>query len=360
MANRLTRLSVPASPLERFIREYVEARDGVWEEIEPRVYDVLLGPEMTRLTFDPEALPEHPQAQLASLGSPLFDRLLGDAAGRWSSARLYRAGVNVRPHDLGSRLRRSISLPPGVTIQESEVRALNFPQAVFWFKASFASDQKEEEVLPVGIDLHHLREVRHLDALLTPNRLSEEPELSLAEAPHAGLVAGYRAARVAMARTAVALANARRRAWSGRVEKQISRMSAYYAQLRREAQSQVGRGRDPIESAERDAARRNAIDQEERLRITELRRKSALRVSAKLISVLVVQQPKLLIAAVIAQKGRTVGRLDIVWDSITESIEPVVCPGCGQSTFALEVGRAGLRCAGCSRGVAQNVRHCSA
>ena len=89
-----------------------------------------------------------------------------------------------------------------------------------------------------------MREVRHLDALLTPNRLSEEPELSLAEAPHAGLVAGYRAARVAMARTAVALANARRRAWSGRVEKQISRMSAYYAQLRREAQSQVGRGRD--------------------------------------------------------------------------------------------------------------------
>src|SRR5206468_6873079 len=109
MANRLTQLSVPASPLERFIREYVEARDGVWEEIEPRVYDVLLGPEMTRLTFDPEALPEHPQAQLASLGSPLFDRLLGDAAGRWSSARMYRAGVNVRPHDLGSRLRRAIS-----------------------------------------------------------------------------------------------------------------------------------------------------------------------------------------------------------------------------------------------------------
>ena len=52
---------VHVSPLEQFVRDYVEARDGMWDEIEPQVYDLLLGPEMLQVAFDPEALPEHPQ-----------------------------------------------------------------------------------------------------------------------------------------------------------------------------------------------------------------------------------------------------------------------------------------------------------
>jgi hypothetical protein len=233
---------------------------------------------------------------------------------------------------------------------------LNFPQAVFWFRASFTSDQKEEEILSVGIDLHYLREVRHLDALLAPGRLCEEPETKLAEARHAGLAGAYRAARDAVARTALALANARRRAWSGQVERQIARMSAYYEQLRAEADARAGRARGPAESAERDAARRDAIDREERVRIAELRQKSAVRLNVKLISVMVVQQPKLQIEAAIAQQGRQPARLDVVWDPVTESIEPVACPGCGHPTFGLGADRAGLRCAGCAPRAAQPAR----
>ena len=37
---------------------------------------------MVRLVFDPEAIPEHPGAQLASYGTPLVDRLLADAVDR--------------------------------------------------------------------------------------------------------------------------------------------------------------------------------------------------------------------------------------------------------------------------------------
>jgi hypothetical protein len=64
-------MSAP-SPLEGFVRDYIEATEGVWDEIEPQVYDVLLpagagGAEggVVRIAFDPEALPEHPGAQLA-------------------------------------------------------------------------------------------------------------------------------------------------------------------------------------------------------------------------------------------------------------------------------------------------------
>src|ERR1700680_3547999 len=66
---KMTRLiQDPLSPLEQFVRDYVEARAGAWDEIEPRVYDLLIGPEIIQVAFDPEALPEHPSAQLASLG----------------------------------------------------------------------------------------------------------------------------------------------------------------------------------------------------------------------------------------------------------------------------------------------------
>jgi len=127
--SRIADDSLTISPLESFVRDYVEAREGVWDEIEPQVYDLLLGTEMLQVAFDPEALPEHPQAQLASLGAPLFDQLLTDAAQRWNSARLYRTGLNLHPHGLETRVRRALSFPTEASIQIDRVRAMNFPQA---------------------------------------------------------------------------------------------------------------------------------------------------------------------------------------------------------------------------------------
>jgi hypothetical protein len=338
------------SPLEQFIRDYAEACGGAWEEIEPQVYDLLIGPDIIPVAFDPEALPEHPNTQLLSLGSPLLDRLLSDAAQRWSSSRFYRSGLNLHPHDLQSRLRRAISLPPTGSISIERVRAMNFPQAVFWLKATFSSDQREEEILQIGIDLHYLREVRHLELLLTSNRLSEIPEMPIPEAPHAALTAGFDAARKQAAPTIAALASTRRRECSNRVERQIARMTTYYEQLRAESVAPVSRPADPAKSA----ARREAIDREERLRIAELRQKSTVRVQVKLASMMVVQQPKLLLTTVIIDKSLPMSRLNVVWDPLTEAIEAMPCPNCSQPTFDLEMDRHGLGCPRCKGGFVRN------
>lgn len=345
--SRFTDNDLAISPLEQFVRDYVEAREGAWDEIEPQVYDLLIGPEMVQVAFDPEALPEYPRAQLASPGSPLLDRLFTDAAERWSSVRLYRIGLNLHPHDLESRLRRAISLPPDTTPNIERVRIMDFPQVIFWFKATFASDQKEEELLPVAIDLHYQREVRHLDPLLSSGHLSAQPEVPLPEAPHAGLIAGYHTARGHAARTVAALANSRRRQWAGAVEKQIARMSAYYARLREEVGEQSARGADPATIAARAAERREAIDREERLRIAELRQKSAVQVRVKLASFMVVNQPKLLVSSVVSNKSGLSAPLQAVWDPLADVIEPIPCPACGQPTFAFRLERTGLVCASC-------------
>lgn len=336
------------SPLEQFVRDYAEARDGTWDQIEPRVYDLLIGSEITRVAFDPEALSEHPQAQLASLGSPLLDGLLADAAERWRCARFYRIGLNLHPHDLEARFRQAISLSPTAIASIRRVRTMNCPQALFWFRATFVSDQKEEEILLMGIDLHSLREVRHWDLLLASSGLSELPEALLPEARHGGLIAGYRCARDRVAPTVAALANTRRRAWSSRVGTQIQRMSAYYSRLREEASEPFRHG-DDAANPSGIAAKREAIDREERLRIAELRQKSALRVQVKPANLMIVQQPKLLMSVAITDKNRPVDLLEVVWNPLSEAIEAPTCPACRQPTFTLRICRNILGCASCMK-----------
>jgi hypothetical protein len=355
------------SPLEQFIRDFVEAVNGAWDEIEPQVYDLLTETELLRVTFDPEALPEHPRAQLASFGSPLIDRLLGDAAKRWSAVQLYRIGLNLHVQDLHERVSRTVLLPPGAELRIERVRAMNFPQAVFWFKAVFSGDQKQEEILPIGIDLHYQREVRQLEPLLADGRLSTSPEAILAEASHAGLVSGYRTARGHVVRTVDSLANGRRREWAGRLERQIERTAHYYAQLREEADEYARRsqfrtrkpeaGGNEDDPAARAATRREAIDREQSLRIAELRQRSSVRVEIKLVSVMLVEQPKLQITAAATVKERCGGRLDLVWDPLSDGLEAVPCTRCGQPTFTLRIEQADLVCANCPVAPPRTVTH---
>ena len=321
----------PRSPLEDFIREYVETIGGVWDEVEPQVYDVLLPLDgstaalgadergVLRVAFDPEALPEHPGAQLASFGTPFIDRLLADAMRRGRFAQLYVVGLNLLPHDLAGRVRRALTLAAGLQLRVERARPLHFTQAVYFFQAAFISDQKEQEIVPVGLDLHYGREMRHLDQLLDHTRLADRPAQPLAEARRISLAAGYPIAREHVVRTVAALANSRARELGERLNKQIERMSQYYADMRQEAQEQVHRGRKHPDEAGKLAARLQALDREERLRITELRQKNSLRLQLRLLNLLVVQQPKVLLHTQVASE-KAAAPLELVWDPLMEAV----------------------------------------
>jgi hypothetical protein len=347
--------SASATPLEGFVRDYVEVTGGVWDEVEPQVYDVLLPGEegadgsVVRIAFDPEAVPEHPGSQLASYGTPLIDRLLGDAVERGRFARLYLIGLNLRPHDLAARVRRALTLPPGASLGVERVRALHFPQAVFWFQAAFVSDQKEQEIVPVALDLHYGRQTRHLEELLEPARLAETPSLPLPEARRLSLAAAYPIARERVLRTVAALANTRGREQSDFVEKQILRMTRYYGDLREELEDQMRRAEARGDDLARFAGRREALEREEKVRVAELRQKSALRVTVRLLLLLLVQQPKLLVRGTVTADGKALGTLEVVWDPLVEAVEALPCPECGRPTFALTLTRFGkLVCGECA------------
>jgi hypothetical protein len=350
------------SPLEQFVRAYLEATGGVWEEIEPQVYDVLLPPSvdgaapaagggMLRISFDPEALPDHPGAQLASFGTPFIDRLLGEALQRGRSARFWVIGLNLMPHDLTTRLRRALTVAAPGELRIERVRALEFPQAVFWFRVEFVSDQKEQVVVPAAIDLHYGREVRHLEPLLSPTHLAEQPAQPLPEVRHASVAAAYATTWAEAQRTITALANIRGRELEERSQQQLARLHQYYADLRSELEDQSRRGRPADDAEERLKQRRAALDREEQQRVAELRQKSTLQVSVSLLQLLQVQQPKLLVQATLTVPKRPPGQLEVVWDPLSETVEAPPCPSCGRPGYAFDIDRLGhVVCPSCAGG----------
>ncbi|HVA45826.1 MAG TPA: hypothetical protein VNH11_05505 [Pirellulales bacterium] len=349
-------MSGPGSNLESFVRDYVEVTGGVWDEIEPQVYDLLLRGggdadgerEVMRVTFDPEALPEHPRAQLASFGTPLVNRLLEDAVARGQGARFYLLGLNLAPHQLAARVGRALTLSDGSMLSIERVRPLHFPQAVYWFEATFTSDQKEEELLPVAVDLHYGRQVRHFEQLLDASRLADAPSLWFPDAPCVSRTAAYQTARDEVARTLIGLANTRSRELSEHVERQIERMRRYYDELATELDESVRRAAARGADAARFAERKQAVERERALRIDELRRKSVLSVRLRLLNWLLVRQPKLLVKAKLRGADGKAGQFECVWDPLGESLEAVACAACGRPTFELGLSQSvGVVCLDC-------------
>ena len=139
-----------------------------------------------------------------------------------------------------------------------------------------------------------------------------------------------------MVRTLSPLANARRRELNDRVERQAARMEQYYADMLEELEEQQSRAQQRGTDLEKHAARRQSIEREQRLRVAELRQKSALGVHLRLAALLVVRQPKLRIEArTVSERGPSQD-LELVYDPLLESLEAVPCPGCHRPTYAFD------------------------
>ena len=197
----------------------------------------------------------------------------------------------------------------------------------------------------MAFDLATKREVRRLDQLLDFSRLAQQPTQSLIEANHADLTEIYVKARQEAVRSISTLGNHRRRELDTRLNKQIARMQLYYSDLRKELSEQENRkvGRptkttdtEMEEHQKKFASRLETINREEMQRITELRQKSALKVSLRLANLLIVLQPKICVyAALTDNRGQFVlpTPMELIWNPLAEQLEAATCPTCGNSTF---------------------------
>ena len=344
--------SEPLNPLEEFLRDYMATAGGLWEQVEPQVYDLLLpdslgttdGTDTTtgrvvRTVFDPEAVPEHPGAPFMTFGTPLLDAMLADAQRSGRYCRAYLTGLNLRPYNLVKQLLRSLDLPDHAGFKLTNARPLHFTVVVFWFSATYVSDHKEQDIFQVAIDLYYGRQVRHLDRLLDRGRLHDEPIQFLPDVPQKTLTEAYRLARDRVVRSISAAANLRRRELMDRCRRQEGRMIQYYRDMLADIDEQIARAASRSQDPARGLARRQAVQREEKLRLSELRKKNSLRVYLHLMNVLEVRQPKLLIEAelVAAEGHRALPAL--VWDPLIEALEAPTCPVCSRPAFSLRFHR---------------------
>jgi len=358
-----------ASPLEELILEYVETVGGLWEAVEPQVYDVIL-PEgvaeklelsasdgVARLTFDPEALADHRDAHLMTFGNPTLDQVFQQAQALGQLGKLYLSGYNLSPHDLPSTLERSLEVPEGVTIHLASARVHHFHAGLFWFETTFISDEKEQEIVTVGIERYYGRRVRHLAEALHNASLSEVASLPYPDAIKLSLKQAYILARDETLRRVTATAHARQAELQANLQREIQRMTTYFADLRTELTERQTRAEARDLDTKRYRQQRQALDREEQARLQELRQKMSLRVQVRLVNTLQVVQPKLRLAVELMPAKGQAGHVEVIWDPVTQNVEAVPCPRCGRPTLALAVLRGGeVVCSACTDG-AEGIGH---
>jgi hypothetical protein len=338
--------------LEQFLRDYTEAIDGVWDEIEPQVYDVLW-PDQTqplRLTFDPEALPEHPEAQLLTFGLPLLDELLGAAQVRGQVAHIYYDALNLQPYRLEQQVRRELTVPAGTELELSLPRPSYVAHTVFWFEASFLGDEKTQAVVSAAVDRRYGRLVRHLEPLLADDELGEERRWPFPDAPTLPLERAYLLARERVVRTVAAEANSQQRARQAQAGKEIARMERYFADMSEELDTRIAKARAKSEDVAPLLQRKAALEREAATRIDELRRKAGVRAELRLRNLLHLSVPRLFLRARLSgPKLPPIQLQSISWDPLTEKTDALDCSNCGQPTYTLILDRrAGLRCPACA------------
>lgn len=288
-----------SDPLEQFLLEYVETVGGLTDAIEPQVYDVLF-PESDkplRVAFDPDALPEHPSAQLLTFGSALLDELLEKAHTRGRAAIAFLDDVHLAPHALEQRVKRDLVLPQELTLQLSAVRPLYVTHSIFWFEVTFIGDEKDQVLHPLAVDRHYARQVRYLEPILEGERLVDSRRWAYPDAAARPLDQAYLIARDGVERTVKAELNTRQHDMKARLATQTERMKRYYADLRAELNERVEKATARGEETESLRARLAALDREEALRLEELQRKAQLRVQLRLTNLLHVKIPRLFLSA---------------------------------------------------------------
>lgn len=351
------------SPLEVFLREYVEIAGGVWEEVEPQVYDVFL-PEATpqdqgrvlRVAFAPEALPEHPGSQLLIYGSPLLDRLFAQAWQQGRISRAYLLGLNLASRQALQGVASDLRLPTRARWETRQVRPLFFSHAAFWFQATFHSDEKEQENYLNVVDLYYGRFARHLEELLrggeSPYSFAQERPFPWPDAPRLGLAAAYQRGRDRVVGTAASVAHTHRLEHEQRLGRQVERMQHYYRDLRDELQERLERARQDRrttpETRRSLEERIPGLAQEEHFRLAELRQRSHLRLHLRLCNLMLLAYPKFFLQGrLVPAKGPAV-EMALVWDPLAGHLEPPPCPCCQRPTRVLAQGRQGtLGCPEC-------------
>jgi hypothetical protein len=345
---------IKSSVLQHFVRDWLAIRGLAHKELEPDVWTFTLPKELKErlgrnelaLSFTQRALSRHPRSELATVGNPVFDRLLAVAREEG------RIGLAFTPPP--SPAPRPPALSKAGTLQGLEpVKAEPVYQGIyhFVFTISYPSIEAADEMEVVSVDggtLEVWAQTPDLSELWS--RLERDPRKGRTPLPVVPL-----AERVMEAALAAFERRMRRRinkvitASRDRLEQETLSIKTYYEQLIEEARNQSRRWSTRLEERE---DRVQWLQLEWKRRIQEANEFWRPRVGARLVAVGIQMQPRV---AYRYAPGRGAGRATArlwcrYWDEAARAFLASYCADCGRTglTDPTPHPGAGLLCADCA------------
>lgn len=347
-------MKVPGG-VEAFTVAAIEQAGGVVERGADGLHTVLW-PEpgsgdvtVRQLAFDPELLDEVPDAELVSFASPTLERLLRDTAASGRVARAFLDTVVTATPSMAGQLRRAYRFVESVWSPQGG-RPWWVPTGLFLFRVRYLSDEREEELLEVTVNLTDGRLLRRLQDALDRHGVVADPVEAwpmMAERPAAE---AYAVARREIEQRLSAPLGSRRRELEVRLTRESGRAGTYYTELIRELEAR--RAELSTDNPEQAAlgSKRLAIERERDGRLGELGAKYRLSAELSLLSVLRLYLPRVVFAGALADKRRE-APLALTWDPVERTGEPARCGRCDSLTYEVGLHRGGsIACPRCLEG----------
>jgi hypothetical protein len=341
------------SDLETFVLDYLQEAGGIVEPPAYGVYEALL-PETAAARWGVPAYLQiaftgDDQDGLTRLGynHPLVEQIVQEAHGRSASTRLYANDLRLDKSGVDELAVKSWVILNAHTqlLKQSTMARVRSTYVRFNFKAAILSDEKQERLVSVLMDVHSGSRVAN-SGLIESSATAVSPDTTLASLPDASvrwqpkdgpklkapLAETTLTALLDRAQTAVLqemqteLATLQKRVARFR-QLDEARLTDYYDTLARDLQIRL-----QTASADRRAGLQDkltAVQTERRHKLADLAERYQVRIHLTLLNLLVIQQPKLIQAVQIANRSTQISAY-AVWDPLLRQLEPLHCQVCGQ------------------------------
>jgi len=387
-----------ANELETFVLRFAESRGALLDRPAYGLVEVVLPEEVSQLlgvdgylclAFDEGVAVAHPEATHLTYGHPLVDQMTEAAREVGHAVHWYINQVRLEKPDLFEVIRNEIGLANARLRPEREgqPRPQLHHYLRFNFKAAFVSDEKQEQLVSVLMDVNSGQPAWELDEAWGQVFLETEPRLTdvrqaalswhsngpgrASAATTSGAITPLaqdslqvlqeRAAQ-AVARKAAPVLETLQKRTARRLELDLARLQTYYDDTEADLRRRLDRTGD--ESRRRSLEEKLDFAQADREhKLADARAKYRLRLLLDPINVALISQPKLSLALWIENRYASVAR-QVIWDPLLHRVEPMLCDSCQVPSFHLHLCANGhlvcnecvLHCSACRREFCQRCR----
>lgn len=341
--------------LEKFLIDYVEARDGETELINEGTYTILYGSEpiIKTVTFEIEVAKENQHTELFLPGSIFFDTIIRDVTAKGCVCATYLSGFQVITKVIQSEAMKNFSFvdhrkdgTKKIEATMSPFQPYNFKVLTFAFKVRMTTDIIEDHLYAVSIDARTLKIIKNFTEHLDKFQHLPHYEESIPDYHIQDVQRYYQTTTEYMKQKLTSLISRKKQEATDLKNKETERIKKYYDTLNEEMEEALERKAGDREAVAEIQAKQKAILVQRQSALGEIEFRYRMEAGMSLVSVLVTNYP-CYVSKVGVPSSMQMEEYDIIWNPLFKRFEPLICPACKNHSYTLHFLRSGIRCQNC-------------